>query len=55
MAESHVRELKDFNYYQWDKKSLENNTVVEYIWTDGSGKGLRGKTRVYPEKITKLE
>jgi hypothetical protein len=39
---------RDFNYYKWDEEYLKNNTIVEYVWIDGSGKGLRGKTKCYP-------
>lgn len=54
-ATTHGSEIKDFNYYKWDEKFLETHTIVEYVWVDGSAKGLRGKTRVYDKKVTKLE
>ena len=34
---------------------MKTHTVVEYIWIDGSGKGLRNKTKVYNKIVTKLE
>lgn len=47
---------RNFNYYEWDAEFLKKNSVVEYVWIDGSGKGLRGKTRVYEgKKISKVE
>jgi len=27
---------RNFNYYAWDPEFFENNTVVEYIWLDGT-------------------
>jgi glutamine synthetase len=39
---------RNFNYYEWDKDYVSKNTIVEYVWIDGSGKGIRGKTKVYP-------
>jgi hypothetical protein len=47
MATEYSERVKSFNYYEWDEEFLKNNSVVEYVWIDGSGKGLRGKTRVY--------
>ncbi len=47
--------IRDFNYYKIDDSIIKNFTLAEYIWIDGSGKHLRSKTKVYNEKITKLE
>ena len=46
--------LRNLNFYGWDEK-LDGITLAEYIWIDGSGKNLRSKTKVYHEKITKLD
>ncbi len=36
-----VQAFRNFNYYDWDAEFLKNNSIVEYIWLDGSGKNLR--------------
>lgn len=54
MSTSQFNNLRNFNYYNFSS-DLENTTIAEYIWIDGTGKNLRSKTRVIEKKITKLE
>ena len=38
--------LSDFNHVPIDNSIAKKYTFVEYIWVDGSGLTIRGKTKV---------
>jgi len=46
--------LNNFNYVPMGE--LNNTyTFAEYLWVDGTGKTIRGKTKVIKGKVSKLE
>jgi len=53
--EGQTQNLSNFNYFPITKELNDTYTFAEYLWIDGTGKNIRGKTKVIKGRINNLK